>query len=345
MAEISLIRGHPGGVPQQTALVTTKFSIPPVPATLVARPHLLQRLNEGVQQKLTLLCASAGFGKTSLLAEWCAWQARHSDHPRPIAWVSLDASENDPGRFWRYVLTALQRLAPQIGEEALPWLQSPEPPPMEVILTSVINTLAAGTEQVVLVLDDYHVIEATPIHQALTFLLEHLRAQMHLMLASRSQPPLPLARWRSQGQVNELYTADLRFTVEEAAAFLHRATGHPLPPEAVATLEQRTEGWIAGLQLAALSLKGRDESAQFIQAFGGSHRYVLDYLSEEVLRQQPEAVQTFLLQTAILDRLSAALCEAVTGQQDCQALLEYLEQANLFVVSLDNERTWYRYHH
>jgi LuxR family maltose regulon positive regulatory protein len=216
---------------------------------------------------------------------------------------------------------------------------------MEVILTSVINTLAAGTEQVVLVLDDYHVIEATPIHQDLTFLLEHLPAQMHLMLASRSQPSLPLARWRSQGQVNELYTADLRFTVAEAAAFLHRATGHPLPPEAVATLEQRTEGWIAGLQLAALSLKGRDESAQFIQAFGGSHRYVLDYLSEEVLRQQPKAVQTFLLQTAILDQLSAALCEAVTGLPCCQALLEYLEQANLFVVPLDEERTWYRYHH
>jgi LuxR family maltose regulon positive regulatory protein len=345
MSEVALIQGHPADVSGETFLLNTKFHIPSPAPTLVARPHLTRWIDEGAQKKLTLLCAPAGFGKTSLLAEWCAWRASQSKHPAALAWVSLDASENDPGQFWRYVLVALHRLAPQIGEEALLLLQSPEPPSMELILTSLINSLAAGTEEVVLVLDDYHVIEAPPIHQALTFLLDHLPSQVHLILASRSDPPLPLSRLRSRGQLCELRSDELRFRLAEAEVFLHKATGRSLPAEAVAVLSQRTEGWIAGLQLAALSLKGRSEIADFIHAFAGSHRYVLDYLSEEVLRRQPEAVQTFLLQTSILERLCGPLCDAITAQQTGQATLEYLEQANLFLVPLDDERHWYRYHH
>ena len=346
MSEISLIRDHPQGTWPQTSLITTKFYIPPIIPTLVARPHLLQRLNEGVQKKLTLICAPAGFGKTSLLAQWCAGlHTRHSDHPISIAWVSLEAGEDDPQQFWRYVLTALHSFAPQIGEEILPLLQLPDPPSIELLLTRVINTLAVTREEIVMVLDDYHVIQAAAIHQSLTFLLEHLPPHLHLILAGRSQPPLPLARWRSRGQVSELLSDALRFSVEEAQAFLQKATGRSWPAEAVVVLFQRTEGWIAGLQLAALSLKGRSESTEFIRAFAGSSRYVLDYLSEEVLRQQPEAVQTFLLQTSILDQLSALLCDAVTGQHGSQAMLEHLEQANLFVVPLDDEQNWYRYHH
>ncbi len=345
MADISLVPGYPGEGAKQTELVTTKLSIPLTSSVLVARPHLLHSLNEGMHKKLTLLCAPAGFGKTSLLAEWSVQQCRQHEQSLSIAWVSLDADDNDPFRFWRYVLTALQQLAPSIGEEALLWLLSPAPPPIEVILTSVINRLAAGTDEVVLVLDDYHVIEASAIHQALTFLLEHLPPRLHLLLASRSQPPLPVARWRSRGQVSELHTDDLRFTPSEGADFFHAVAGLHLTAEEVTTLVQRTEGWIAGLHLAMLSLKGHHEPAQFIRAFGGSHRYILDYLSEEVLGQQPEAVQTFLLQTSILDRLTAPLCDAVTAQQNSQSMLEYLERANLFVVPLDEERSWYRYHH
>ncbi len=345
LPEVSLIHGQPGRVSGDISLLATKLHIPPPAPMLVARPHLTQYLNEGVQKKLTLLCAPAGFGKTSLLAEWCAWRTRHSEHPAALAWVSLEASENDPEQFWRYVLVALHRLSSHIGEEASLLLQSPEPPSMEVILTSLINSLAAATEQVVLVLDDYHVIEAAPIHQALTYLVDHLPPQMHLILATRSNPPLPLARWRSRGQLNELRSDELRFRLEETGAFLRKTTGRSLPAEAVAALSQRTEGWIAGLQLAALSLKGRADPADFIRAFAGSHRYVLDYLSEEVLRRQPEAVQTFLLETSILERLCGPLCDAVTGEPGSQEMLEYLEQANLFLVPLDDERTWYRYHH
>lgn len=330
---------------EQKSLLATKLFIPPTTPTLVARPHLTQCIHEGVQKKLTLVCAPAGFGKTSLLAEWCAWQTRRSECPAALAWVSLEASENDPAQFWRYVLMALHRLAPQISEEALHLLQSPEPPSIEVILTSLINSLVVATEEIVLTLDDYHVIETAPIHQSLTYLVDHLPPQLRIILVTRSNPPLPLARWRSQGQLHELRSDELRFTVEETAAFLCKATGLSLPAEAVAALSQRTEGWIAGLQLAALSLKGRADPIDFIRAFTGTHRYVLDYLSEEVLRRQPEAVQSFLLETSILERLSGPLCHAVTRQQSSQAMLEYLEQANLFLVPLDDERTWYRYHH
>jgi LuxR family maltose regulon positive regulatory protein len=345
MTAASLIREHSGGVSGQLPLLATKLHIPSIAPTLVARPHLTQSINEGVQKKLMLICAPAGFGKTSLLAEWCAWRAQHYEHPAALAWVSLDASDNDPAQFWRYVLTALHHLSPHIGDEALLLLQSPEPPLMELILTSLINSLVAQTEEIVLVLDDYHVIKASAIHQALIFLLDHLPSQMHLIVVSRSDPPLSLPRWRSRGQLSELRGDDLRFRFEEAETFLHRATGHSLPVDVVTTLEQRTEGWIAGLQLAALSLKGHSDLADFIRAFAGSHRYVLDYLSEEVLRQQPEAVQTFLLQTAILDRLCGPLCDVVTAQQNSQVMLEYLEHANLFLMPLDDERTWYRYHH
>ncbi len=345
MADISLVPGYSGEGAEQTELVTTKLFIPLTSSVLVARPHLLHSLNEGMHKKLTLICAPPGFGKTSLLAEWSVQQRRQGEQSMSIAWVSLDAGDNDPIRFWHYVLTAFQRLAPHIGEEALLWLLSPAPPSIEVILTSVINRLATGTDEVVLVLDDYHVIEASAIHLTLTFLLEHLPPRLHLLLSSRSQPPLPVARWRSRGQVSELHTDDLRFTPSEGEDFFHSVAGLHLTAEEVTTLVQRTEGWIAGLQLAMLSLKGHHEQAQFIRAFSGSHRYILDYLSEEVLGQQPEAVQTFLLQTSILDRLNGSLCDTVTSRQNSQSMLEYLERANLFVVPLDEERNWYRYHH
>lgn len=344
MTEVSLIRGQPGGVLGETSLLATKFHKPSTAAALVARPHLIQCVNEGMRKKLTLICAPTGFGKTSLLAEWYAWRTEQSAPPALSAWVSLDESDNDPGQFWHYVLVALRRLAP-ICEEALLLLRSPEPPSIEIILTSLINSLVGRTDELVLVMDDYHVIEAPLIHQALAFLIEHIPPRAHLILATRSDPPLPLARWRSRGQLSELRSDDLRFRPAEAEVFLRKATGRSLPTEVVAALEQRTEGWIAGLQLAALSLKGRSDLTDFIRAFAGSHRYVLDYLTEEVLHRQSEAVQTFLLRTALLDRLCGPLCDAVTAQQNSQEMLAYLERANLFLTPLDDEGTWYRYHH
>jgi LuxR family transcriptional regulator, maltose regulon positive regulatory protein len=343
MAQTELIRGHGDSLPLQPPLLATKFYIPPTRPQLVLRSELIEQVNEGVQGQLTLICAPAGFGKTSLLSQWCSWRARQSQ--LPVAWVSLDASDNDPVQFWSYVITALRRLYSEMGEDTLLLLHSPQPPPIELILTTLLNALMAVAEEVALVLDDYHLITVPAIHQALTYLLEHLPPHIHLLLASRSDPPLPLARLRSRGQLTELRTDTLRFSVEEAEAFLHRVTGHSFTPETVAALAERTEGWIAGLQLAALSLKGRTDSSDFLQTFVGSHRYILDYLSDEVLHRQPEVLQTFLLQTSILDRLNGPLCDAVTGQHTSQALLEQIERDNLFLVSLDDERGWYRYHH
>jgi LuxR family transcriptional regulator, maltose regulon positive regulatory protein len=232
-----------------------------------------------------------------------------------------------------------------VGEAALVSLRSPQPPPIESVLTALINEVAATPNHFALVLDDYHIIEAAPIHDAIAFLLEHLPPRMHLVIASRTDPPLPLARLCARGQMTEIRTADLRFTSGEAAAFLKDAMGLELAAEDVEALERRTEGWIAGLQLAALSVQDQEDVSGFIKAFTGSNRYVLDYLAEEVLQKQPEQVQAFLLQTSILDRLSGALCDAVTGKDDGQAMLERLEHANLFTVPLDQERRWYRYHH
>ncbi len=324
-------------------ILTTKLYIPPPRPKVVLRPRLIQRLNEGLQRTsgVTLISASAGFGKTTLVSEWVA------GCKRPVAWLSLDEGDNAPTRFLVYLIAALQTIAPKMGERVLEALQSSQPPSTEALLTTLLNEIAAFPDKPVLVLDDYHVIDSQPVDQALTFLVDHLPPQMHLVIASREDPPLPLARLRVRGQLTELRATDLRFTPVEAADFLNRVMGLNLAAEDIAALENRTEGWIAGLQLAALSMQGQADATRFIQSFTGSHRFVLDYLVEEVLQRQPERVRSFLLQTSILDRLSGPLCDAVcsAGTEDSKGMLEALERGNLFVIPLDDQRQWYRYHH
>ncbi len=305
------------------------------------RPRLIERLDEGLHRRLTLICAPAGFGKTTLVSEWLSgWE-------RPAAWLSLDEGDNDPTRFLAYLVAALRTIAPNIGEGVLGVLQSPQPPPTESILTALLNEIDTVPDDFVLVLDDYHVVDSKPVDDALAFLLDHLPSQMHLVIATREDPHLPLARLRARDQLTELRAAELRFTPSEAAEFLNQVMGLNLSAEDIAALEARTEGWIAGLQLAALSMRGHEDATGFIKSFTGSHHFVLDYLVEEVLGQQSESVQTFLLRTSILDRLCGPLCDAVLLDPSAsgQETLEYIEHANLFIVSLDNERRWYRYHH
>jgi LuxR family transcriptional regulator, maltose regulon positive regulatory protein len=366
-----------------TPLLATKLYIPPPRPNVVRRHRLIARLNEGLHRKLTLISAPAGFGKTTLLASWLAESEkvkgkRQNDVddrllpftfsllPFEVAWLSLDEGDNDPTRFLAYLVAALQTIAPTIGAGVVGVLQSPQPPPIEAILTALLNDIITLPDHVVLVLDDYHVIDAQPVDQALTFLLEHLPPQLHLVIATREDPQLPLARFRARGQLTELRAADLRFTSDEAAGFLTQMMGLTLAAEDIAALETRTEGWIAGLQLAALSMQGQQDATSFIRSFTGSHHFVLDYLVEEVLHQQSESIQTFLLRTSILDRMCGPLCDAVIGIENenlkiektrvktqhsqfsilnSQLLLQELERANLFIVPLDNERRWYRYHH
>jgi LuxR family maltose regulon positive regulatory protein len=322
-----------------TSILATKLYLPRLRPNAVSRPRLLERLNAGLHRKLTLIAAPAGFGKTTLLSEWITFIER------PPAWLSLDAGENDPAQFLAYLVTALQTIAPTLGEGVLGVLQSSQPPPSEAILTTLLNEITTLPDQFVLVLDDYHVIDAKAVDLALTFLIEHLPPQMHLVIATREDPQLSLARLRARGDLTELRAADLRFTPSEAAEFLNSVMGLTLSPGDIAVLEDRTEGWIAGLQLAALSMQGREDIPEFIRAFTGDHRYILDYLVEEVLTRQSEPVRNFLLQTAILDRLSGSLCDAVTGQERGNVRLEALEHGNFFVVALDDTRHWYRYHH
>jgi ATP/maltotriose-dependent transcriptional regulator MalT len=321
-------------------LLATKLHVPHPRPHLVPRAHLVERLQHGMDRALTLVSAPAGFGKTTLLAQWLV------ESEMPVAWLSLEAEDNDPTRFLSYLIATLQTLDAQIGTTALALLLTPQPPSPEVVLAVLTNDLVDRRGgDVALVLDDYHVITAESIQRGMTFLLEHLPPQLHLVLATRADPPLLLARLRAQGQLTEVRTADLRFGSTEVNTFLQTVMGLNLPSEAITTLEQRTEGWIAGLQLAALSLQGRTDITAFLAAFTGSHRFVLDYLSDEVLARQSAAVQQFLLHTCILERLSGPLCDAVTEQEGSQAMLEALERANLFVVPLDDERGWYRYHH
>lgn len=322
-------------------ILATKLYIPPPRPKVVRRPRLVERLNEGLRCKLTLISAPAGFGKTTLLSEWIAGSER------PVAWLSLDEGDNDPTRFLSYLVATLQPVTAHIGEGVLAMLQSPQPPPTEAILTALLNEIITLPDNFVLVLDDYHQISAKPVDLALTFLLEHLPPQMHLLIATREDPQLPLARLRVRGQLTELRVTDLRFTLAEAAEFLNQVMGLNLSAQDVAALESRTEGWIAGLQLAALSMQGHGDATGFIKSFTGSHHFVLDYLVEEVLQHQPESVQTFLLRTSILDRLCGSLCDAVVldSKAGGQTTLEYLEHANLFIIPLDEERCWYRYHH
>jgi len=325
-----------------TPILATKLYIPPLRPNVVIRPRLIERLNEGLHRKLTLIAAPAGFGKTTLVSEW----VEGIERPRArTAWLSLDEGDNDPARFLAYLVAALQTIAAHIGEGVLGALQSPQPPPTEAILMALLNEITTLPDNFVLVLDDYHMIDAKPVDIALTYLVEHLPPQMHLVIATREDPQLPLARLRAQGQLIELRAADLRFTPSEAAEFLNQVMGLNLSAQDIAALEDRTEGWIVGLQLAALSMQGHQDVPGFIRAFAGDHRYIVDYLVEEVLQRQPEPVRSFLLQTAILDRLNGPLCDAVTGQEEGNARLEALERGNFFVVPLDDQRHWYRYHH
>jgi LuxR family maltose regulon positive regulatory protein len=306
----------------------------------------LERLNEGLSsgRRLILISAPAGFGKTTLVSEWIPGCGKS------VAWLSLDGGDNDLSRFLTYLISALQTLPPKfggvkIGAGVLGVLQSPQPSPIESILIALLNEIATVPDHFVLVLDDYHLIDSKPVDEALTFLLDHLPPQMHLVITTREDPGLPLARLRARGQLTELRAADLRFTSSEATEFLNQVMGLNLSAEDTSILENRAEGWVAGLQLAALSMQGREDVASFIRAFAGDHRYIVDYLVEEVIQRQPEPVRSFLLQTAILDRLNGSLCDAITGQEESNSRLEALERGNFFVVPLDDKRDWYRYHH
>ena len=321
-------------------LLETKLYIPRLRRSLVIRPRLSERLSRGRESKLTLISAPAGFGKTTLLADWLAAQAGEE---RSTAWLSLDPSDNQAQTFWPYAIAALQTVAPEVGATAISLLGSPQAP-LTAVLATLLNDLSALRRDVVLVLDDYHFIEAHEIHEGMAFLLEHLPPQIHIVIATRADPPLPLSRLRGGGELVEIRAADLRFTPDEAAAYLNGMMGLNLGARDVAALEGRTEGWIAALQLAALSIQGRDDAAGFIAGFAGDDRYIVDYLAEEVLRRQPEDVRQFLLQTSILARLSGRLCDAVTGHEGGSAMLEALDRGNLFIVPLDDRRRWYRYH-
>ena len=325
---------------RQYGLLATKLHVPSRRPGFVPRPRLVGRLEEGLARGLVLVCAPAGSGKTALLADW----ARHGG--RPVAWLSLDVGDNDPARFWRYVVAALGRARPGIGELAGPVLGPMEASSPDGLVMALINELAAdpSEDEVLLVLDDYHLIDSQPVHGSLLFLLEHLPPGLRMVLASRSDPPLPLARLRADGQLAELRAAELRFTADEAAALLREAIGADLPGTAVTALTARTEGWAAGLQLAGLSLRGQADTAGFVAAFSGSHRYVLDYLTGEVLERQNPQVREFLLETSVLERLSGELCDAVTGRAGSQAMLQDIERAGLFLVPLDEVRGWWRYH-
>jgi len=321
------------------SILNTKLYTPPARAKVVPRPRLIDRITEGIEGRLTLVSAPAGFGKTTLVSTWL------SQHDQPVAWLSLDERDSDFTRFLTYLIAALQAVKPGLGDGIMNILKAPQPSPADAVLAELHDEIAAVDHSFILVLDDYHVIDAPAVDEALNFLIEHLPPQMHVVITTREDPPLPLPRLRARGQLTELRASDLRFTPSEAAQFLNEVMGLNLSVENIAALEARTEGWIAGLQLAALSVRGRPDPARFIESFTGSHRFVADYLIAEVLEQQPEGIQTFLLYTSILDRLSGPICDAVLNSNTSQQTLEDLLRANLFVIPLDDERRWYRYHH
>jgi len=320
-------------------LLETKFHVPTSRGDRVQRPRLSERLSRGAHTSLTLLSAPAGFGKTTLLTEWLAIVAEG----RSVAWISLDERDNDPVQYWTYVVTALTTTAPALGSDAIEILQGPQPS-IDAAITALVNDLARFGGEVVLVLDDYHVIDAPEVHDGMAFLLEHVPANVHLVIASRADPTFPLGATRARGDLVEIRAADLSFTPEEAAAYLNGVMGLTLTAADITALEQRTEGWIAALQLAALSMQGRDDATAFIAGFAGDDRYVVDYLAEEVLSRQSTDIREFLLRTSVLDRLGGPLCDAVTGQAGGKAMLAALERGNLFLVPLDDRRHWYRYH-
>ena len=336
-------------------LLSTKLAIPRTRPSLVPREQLLARLDDCLQRRLTLISAPAGFGKTTLVSEWITSHGNHAAGQRfSAAWLSLDAGDNDPVRFWRYVLAACRRFDEDLGKEALALLRSPQlfafdvqQFTFEAILTTFLNDLDRLSGQCVLVLEDYHLITSAEIHELMTFLLDHLPEMAHVLILTRSDPPVPLARLRARGDTLELRAADLRFSPEDTRSFLQQTMSFPVSEETATRIQERTEGWPAGLNLVALALQSRidpEEREHFLDTFTGSYRHVLEYLVGDVLNAQPEPVQTFLLQTSGLSRLTAPLCDAVTGRNDSETLLQELERANLFLIPLDGSGQWYRYH-
>ena len=322
-------------------LLLTKLSPPKAGRSLVPRETLSERLDGGLERKLILLSAPAGFGKSTVLGTWAvAW----SRLGRPVAWLTLDDRDNDPGRFWRYFLEALGQLLPGSAEAAQGLLRSPQAPPVATLLATLLNDLHGLPEDAALVLDDYHVIGSTEIHEAMIFLLENLPVRLHLIIATRADPPFPLSRLRASGDLLELRASDLRFGLADAETYLNQIMGLELTPRNISELVRRTEGWAGGLQMAALAMRGHTDLPGFIADFTGSNRYVMDYLAEEVLARQPDALRTFLLTTSVLDRMCASLCEALTDDPESQSVLERVEHANLFLDPLDDVREWYRYH-
>lgn len=320
-------------------LLRTKLFIPRPQKNLVSRPRLVDCLNEGLDKKLTLIAAPAGFGKTTLLSEWIP------QSPRCVTWLSLDPEDNDPIRFWTYFISSLQSVSPQLGEQALILVQNHQTLPVNSILTTLLNEITAFSDRFIVVLDDYHVIESQLIHDALAFLIDHQPSNIHLIITTRIDPALPLTRLRARDQMTEIRANDLRFSTNEVMNFLSQVMKINLSREEATVLEKRTEGWIAGLQIAALSMQGHENMSGFIQSFSGSHRHILGYLADEVLNQQPKGTLNFLLQTSILGRLCGPLCDAVTRESEGQVILQELEHANLFIMRLDDQGRWYRYHH
>jgi LuxR family maltose regulon positive regulatory protein len=323
----------------KTDLLASKFYVPPNRQDLVQRPRLLASFDAGLGGKLTLVSAPAGFGKTTVLSEW----VRGCGHP--AAWLSLDENDNDPSRFLIYLIAALQRIDSTIGVDVQAVLGESLLPRFEVLLTRLIGEMERLPEKTIIVLDDYHLIDSKSVHHVMNFLIEHLPPTIHLVIAGRADPPLPISRLRVQGKINEVRTSQLRFTQKEADTFLNDLMGFDLSSDSIATLEARTEGWVASLKLAALSMQGRHDWPEFIAEFSGSHRYVIDYLVDEVLARQPEEVQTFLRRTSILERFCAPLCEYVVGGEADTDIIDYLDRSNLFLIPLDDHREWYRYHH
>ena len=322
-----------------TPILTTKLFIPQTRKVLVHRQRLLDRLSQGMEGKLTLVSGPAGFGKTTLLSAWVA------ESQRPAGWISLDAEDNDWSRFVTYLIKGLQTISDFITNDIIEMLYSAKPHDSDVLITYLINQIAEIHSPFSLVLDDYHVINEARIHELVQLILENLPPQMHLIISTRSDPPWPLARWRTRGELLEIRTQELRFNLEETVIFFNETMGLGLSRQNVEQLEARTEGWAAGLQMAALSLKEREDVPGFIQIFTGSHRFVFDYLVDEVFRGLSPEIQDFLLKTSILDRMCAQLCDHLREASDSQSILGQLEQMNLFVIPLDDQRCWYRYHH
>lgn len=320
-------------------LLASKLYFPPRRPDLVQRPHLLDSLDAGLSGKLTLVSAPAGFGKTTVVSEWirgCGY---------PAAWLSLDKNDNDLSRFLIYLVAALQRIDSQIGVDVQAALQESLSPHFEILLTRLISEMERLPEKSIIVLDDYHLIDSKSVHDAINFLVEYLPPTIHLVVTGRTDPPLPIPRLRVRGEVNEVRTSQLRFTKIEVAAFLNDRMGFDLSSNGIAAMEERTEGWVASLKLAAISMQGRDDWPEFIAKFSGSHRYVIDYLVDEVMARQPEEVQTFLRRTSILERFCAPLCEYVVGGNKDMDIIDTLDRSNLFLIPLDDHREWYRFHH